>query len=131
MLLSKFGGASIGGLAPLGALFGAALGGDVIGNMLSPHNVYAEAGGAAGAVGGFFGMEALMANPAFLAALGPYAIPALIGGTLLAALFGGKAGSLFGDHFSQADEPDIYQTQQWGQELARSARLDRRQSNDR
>jgi len=115
-LLSGGGGGLFG--SSLGGILSSAIAGDVIGNMLHPHNMGSELGGAAGGAGAFIGMEALMANPAFLAALGPYALPALIGAVLVGSLFGSEIGNLFGNHFNPADEPDVYQTQLWGQELA-------------
>ena len=117
-LLTRGGGFGALGGIPLAGLAGAGIIGSMLGNLIAPHNTNAMMGGAAGGAAGFAGMEMLMANPAFLAALGPYAIPALIGATLLGAVFGSEIGHLFGNHFNAADEPDINQTQAWGQELA-------------
>lgn len=114
------GGGASGGLSGLASLFTGSVGGNLFGNLLvgsllggilgsnngkagtSQHEIYGMAG-ATLLGGGAFALEALITNPAFMAALGPFA-PVL---PILGALLGGFGGSLFGDHFPISDEPDI------------------------
>lgn len=100
-----FGGAGGAGAVSVGSLAAAGVGGAIIGQTVFGGKGFADMGGAVG------GMAALaFAGPAGWAAIAAMAL----GGALL----GGEGGSLFGDHFSKADEPDIYAQQAWGQELA-------------
>jgi hypothetical protein len=105
----------IGGVG-VGTLLAGALGGETIANMLDHGNQDAQIGGAVGGAAGTL-LGSLIGKLLFTggAAAGPVG---MIIGSLLGALAGTALGSLFGDHFPKANEPDIYQTQQWGQELA-------------
>jgi hypothetical protein len=88
------------------AAYGAALaGGAMIGQTVFGGKGFADVGGAMGAA-------------AALALAGPAGWAAIAAMTLGGALLGGGAGSLFGDHFNKADEPDIYQNDLWGQSNA-------------
>jgi hypothetical protein len=113
-LASRFGGGMLGA----GLLSGA--GGEMLSRMVFGNSAGSEIGGlAGGAAGGILGM--LLDRGALIPALsltGPIGIAAIAALAAAGALFGGGIGSMFGDHFPKADEPDIYQQQQWGQELA-------------
>lgn len=89
----------------MGAYTAAAAGGAMIGQTVFGGKGFADVGGAMGAA-------------AALALAGPAGWAAIAAMTLGGALLGAGAGSLFGDHFNPADEPDIYQTDLWGQSNA-------------
>lgn len=94
-------GASIsgpGGAASLGSYGLAGAGGALAGQLIEGGKGYADLGGAIGAMAGLY-----LAGPV---------------GAVAGALWGSFIGSLFGDHFNPADEPDIYQQDAWGQENA-------------
>jgi hypothetical protein len=102
----------------LGGLGLAGAGGGLIGQTLFGGKGFADIGGALGALGmtaaGGLALSGLAGGfgPGILALMSnPLGIGLIVG----AALLGAFGGSLFGDHFSQADEPDIYQNQAWGQ----------------
>jgi hypothetical protein len=108
-------GLKIGGVG-IGNLLMGAMAGSFISNMLDHGNQDASIGGMIGGAGG--AMLGSLLGKLFLtggAAAGPLG---MIVGSLLGALVGTELGGLFGDHFPKANEPDIYQTQAWGQELA-------------
>ena len=108
-------GLKVGGVG-IGSLLAGALGGELLSHMIFGNNEYSEVGGAVGGAAGTL-LGSMLGKLLFTggAAAGPVG---MILGALLGSLAGGALGSLFGDHFPKANEPDIYQTQQWGQELA-------------
>lgn len=111
-LLSRF---NIGGVS-LGNMLLGAMAGGLIANMLDHGNQDASIGGMVGGAGGTL-LGSMLGKLLFTggAAAGP---AGMIIGSVIGALLGTVLGGLFGDHFSQGSEPDIYNTQAWGQELA-------------
>jgi hypothetical protein len=111
---SKMGG--LGGL--LGGIGMAGGAGALLGQTAFGGKGYADLGGAIGGIGALlgFGLLGSLGGTAMIAALlsNPIGWGIIAGGALLGAF----AGSLFGDHFSHADEPDIYNQDAWGQENA-------------
>lgn len=112
------------GRGGLGGALGAGMLGGVLGNMVS-HMAFGGKGDSliGGALGGAAGgiLGSLLASGMLIPALsltGPIAPIAIALMALVGGLAGGGIGSLFGNHFNPASEPDINQTQQWGQELA-------------
>lgn len=102
-------------------LVASALGGEIIGNMLgkafygnatnaSDSVLGSELGGAAGGV-----LASILIGGMWGSIGGPIGIAL---GAVIGALTGGAIGSLFGDHFPKANEPDVYDTKIYGQELA-------------
>jgi hypothetical protein len=100
----------------LGNMMMGAMLGSVVANLMDHGNQDASIGGMIGGAGGTM-LGSLLGKLLFTggAAAGPLG---MIVGSLLGALVGTELGGLFGDHFPKANEPDIYQTQAWGQELA-------------
>jgi hypothetical protein len=100
----------------LGSILGVAGGGAMVGGLAFGGKGYSALGGALGGAG-ILGLEALFggtslagALPALLAS-GPLGWGVLAGSILLGAF----AGSMFGDHFNPANEPDQGSTQDaWG-----------------
>jgi hypothetical protein len=92
------------------------LAGAIGGGMAFGNKGYSALGGAAG-VAGILGLESILGGTSLAGALPALLASGPLGWGLLAGslLLGAFAGSLFGDHFSQADEPDIYKNQAWGQ----------------
>jgi hypothetical protein len=100
----------------LGNMMMGAMAGSVIANMLDHGNQDAGIGGMVGGAAG------TLLGPMLSSLLMTGGMAAGPAGMILGALLGGVAGTLigglFGDHFPKSNEPDVYQTQQWGQELA-------------
>jgi hypothetical protein len=80
-------------------------GGAIVGQTLFGGKGFADVGGALGAT-------------AALALAGPAGWGALALMSFGGALLGAGGGSLFGNHFDPANEPDIYQQDAWGQSNA-------------
>jgi hypothetical protein len=105
----------------LGGMFGVGMAGDMIGGLAFGNKGYSAIGGAVGGILGGAGLGALLLGGFGAGGMGGMLAGLLAGGPagwgILAAgaLLGAFGGSMFGDHFNPADEPDQGSTQDaWG-----------------